>query len=129
MADDSPIDVPEAAAGPGISDAARRMADAVNIHLAAVGLAAVGKWVACRLSDGVSDQVLYDTKRHAVRHQVHEQLCAYVHVPVTGMTAAQAQRYLDFTRQCYDNGIRIINNVDEDAHVAIPIDYRGGQLR
>lgn len=126
VADDAGIDVPEA--GPGYSDAARRMADAVNLHLAAVGLAAVGKWVACRMSDGVSDGVLYDTRREAVAHQFHEQFCAYVHVPVTGMTPRQAENYLAFTRQCYDNGIRTINNVDADAHVNVPIDYTGGRL-
>ncbi len=90
------------------TDAARRMADAVNIHMHAVGFAASGKWVACKLADGSSDGVLYDTKLQAITHQkMDEKYYAYVMIPPTGMSVAQAERYLGFVRQMYDAGMRV----------------------
>lgn len=107
------------------SDAARRCSDIVNLHLAGAGIdGAAGKWVAIRMSDGGSDNVLYDDKASAVRHQLHEQFCCYLVIPPTGMTAKQAENFLKFNRALYDNGMRII---DPAAGVHIPQTYQGGQ--
>lgn len=94
------------------SDAARRASDAVNLHISAIGLDAAGKWVSVRLADGSSDDVLYDTKRDAVRHQPDEKLCAYVRVPPSGMNPCRAESFLKMTRMAYDNGFRL---ADPDA--------------
>lgn len=78
----------------------------VNLHVTIHGQDAVDKWVAIRLSDGTSDGRLYDTKAEAMRFQLHEQQCAYVCIPITGMSPRAAANYLNFTRFLYDRGMR-----------------------
>ena len=87
------------------SDAARRIADTHNLHQAVNGTTAVGKWIACRLSDGVSDDTLYDTRTDAVRHQLHEKQCAYVQIQPEHMSYRDAASYLAFVRHVYDAGL------------------------
>jgi hypothetical protein len=91
----------------GHTDAAKRMADSVNVHWHALGWDSIGKWVAIRLSDGGSDGNLYLTKQEAVRFQLHEQQCAYVKLVRDQMSVCEAQIYLAFNRQAYDNGFRM----------------------
>lgn len=93
----------------GFSDEARRAADQVNVHVAALGREACGKWVAIRLSDGGSDGTLYDTRPDAIRHQFHEQQCAYFCIPgvPTFLTAREAEAFLTYCRSLYDAGYRI----------------------
>lgn len=86
------------------SDAARRCSDAIRLHIVAGN---AGKWAAIRLSDGGSDEVAYDTRADAVRHQLHEQQCAYVAIPVDDMSPAAAERYLAMHRELYDAGFRL----------------------
>lgn len=108
------------------SDAARHCSDAVNLHIAAQGLEAAGKWVAIRMEDGKSDGNLYDTKQDAIRHQLHEQQCCYLVIPPTGMNPKQAENFLKFNRALYDNGMRIIDP-DSDSSIHIPHTYQGGR--
>jgi hypothetical protein len=68
-----------------------------------------GKWVAIRLSDGGSDNVLYDTRADAIAHQFHEQLCAYIMVPPSGMPPADAEEFLKFNRELYGAGFRMVD--------------------
>ena len=89
------------------ADAARRASDAVNFHLLTVGAHAIGKWCAIRLADGSSDMVLYDKKADAIKHQVHETMCAYVCIPATGMPPEDAMVYLREMRRIYDAGYRL----------------------
>lgn len=93
----------------GFSDAARRMSDAVNLHVQALGVQASGRWVAIRLSDGGSDGVLYDYRRDAILHQLHEKLCCYVRIPPFGqmMSTREAESYLTLHRSMYDAGYRL----------------------
>jgi hypothetical protein len=100
-------------AGPH-SDEARRCSDAINLHVTSLGWEATKKWVAVRLSDGGSDGTLYDSRRDAIRHQLHEQQCAYVCIHPGGMNPCQAESYLRMQRQTYDAGAHF---VDPD-HVA-----------
>lgn len=109
------------------SDAARRISDVVNMHLVADPDGARGKWAAFRMDDGGSDGVLYDKKRDAIKHQLHEQLCCYLVIPPSGMSPRQAENFLKFTRALYDNGMRLIDP-DSDASVHIPNTYQGGPL-
>ena len=85
------------------SDAAKRCSDEINLHTA---MNNVGKYVAIRLSDGGSDHQAYDTRRDAIRHQLHESTCAYVRVPVDGMSIEDAEGYLALHRKVYDQGGR-----------------------
>jgi hypothetical protein len=94
-------------------DAASRIADAVNLHRLA-DYSNVGKWVACRLSDGTSDGVAYDPayppsdpRAHAIRHQLHESQCCYVQVQPTGMSKEEALIFLQFNRNLYARGMRM----------------------
>jgi hypothetical protein len=94
------------------SDAAKRCSDAVNLHILADSLGAIGKWVAIRLSDGGSDGVLYDTKSDAVRSQLHERQCAYVCVTPDGMSPRAAESYLKTVRRLYDEGVTLSDPAD-----------------
>lgn len=98
-------------------DAAKRCSEAVNSQLTFKGTAAIGKWVAIRLSDGGSDNVLYDTKADAVRHQLHENLCAYVCITPDGMSVESALSYMRTNRKLYDKGMRL---ADPDKMVHLP---------
>lgn len=91
------------------SDAARHCSDAVNTHVTALGWEATKRWVAVRLSDGISDGVLYDTRRDAIRHQLHETQCAYICITPGGMNPCQAESYLKMHRQIYDAGAHFID--------------------
>lgn len=92
----------------GHSDAAKRMSDEYNLHRTAGGLDTVGHWIACRLSDGSSDHVLYARRREAVRKQHHnEQQYAFVQIRPTSMSVCEAASFLRFARMAYDAGFRL----------------------
>lgn len=103
-------------------DAAKRISDAVNLHLVAnkqeiweVGTeggfdkhgSAVGRWIACKLSDGSSDGVLYETRNDAIKHQLHELQCCYIKIPFDGMSEKDAWHFLKIHRQVYDAGFKM----------------------
>ena len=101
----------------GHADYAKRAADNLNVHVAAMttggtGWAAIGKWVALKLSDGSSDHTLYENKRDAVRHQSDEFLCAYVPLQRAWYDVCEMQTFMDVTRRAYDSGFRM---ADPDA--------------
>lgn len=99
-------------------DAARRCADAYNFQLTVHGENAAGKWIAVRLADGSSDATLYDTKADAVRHQLHENQCAYICLLPTCIPVEDALSVLRVHRKLYDGGMRI---ADPDIHVQMPM--------
>lgn len=79
-----------------------------------------GFWLAIRLSDGGSDEIAYATKRDAIRHQLHEQQCAYVRIPPDGMTPKHAEAFLRVNRQLYDAGLRIVDPDQPRLGVILP---------
>jgi len=85
-------------------DVARRVADAVNIHIQANEDAR--GWVACSMQDGRSDGSLYDTRRDAVRHQRDESNCFYMKVAPGGITPKEAWVNVVAFRRLRDAGIR-----------------------
>lgn len=91
----------------GHTDPAKRISDATLLHWVAGKWDTVGKWMAFKLQDGRSDNVLYDNKRDAVRHQSDEFLCMYVKLAPGGMNVCEAEAMLKFTRQAYNNGFRL----------------------
>lgn len=86
-----------------------RMCENVNLHVAALGHEASGRWVAIRLSDGGSDGNLYDRRAQAITHQLHWSQCCYVRIPPFGMmlTPREAESYLTLHRSMYDAGYRL----------------------
>jgi hypothetical protein len=90
------------------SDAAKRLCDTYNLHRIAIGDDAIGKWFAAALSDGDSDQVLYNSKVECVRHQRHnEQYYTYIKIIPPSMKVCEAEVMLTTARQLYDNGMRM----------------------
>ena len=100
-----------------VADRARRCSEAVTLAFLGQGNGVVGRWLAVRLSDGATDGNVYDTKRDAIRHQLHEQQCAYLCIPREGMTVKQADTYLRFTEGLYQAGYRL---ADPDQHMHMP---------
>jgi hypothetical protein len=95
----------------GHTDAAKRVHDAVNLHVLAndAGWAwenCVGKWMAFKLEDGSTDNVLYGTKRDAVRHQSDEFMCMYLRLSGGGMNICEAEIMLRMHRKAYSTGFR-----------------------
>lgn len=81
-------------------DAVQRMCEEINMHVAAVGPEAFGKYVAIRLEDGTSpDHALYDTRADAVRHNVNDPWCFYVKVNPGGIQPREAWVVLGYARQ------------------------------
>ncbi len=92
----------------GHSDAARRMADIYNLHRIGMGHDAIGKWFAVRLTDGTSDDTLYDDKQSCVRHQKHnEMFYNFVRIVPSSMKVCDAELLLRTARTLHEKGIRI----------------------
>jgi hypothetical protein len=90
------------------SDAAKRFCDTYNLHKIGAGRASLGKWIAVRLSDGSSDDTLYDDKREAVTHQHHnEHLYAFVCIAPPTMKVCDAEVLIRTHRKMYDAGMRM----------------------
>lgn len=90
-------------------DRAKRLAGIVNSMVVIHPLdVVVNSWIAVRLSDGGTDGNLYDTRLDAVRHQAHENQCAYLSLraAISGMTEQEAYVYLKFHEHAYDAGYR-----------------------
>lgn len=102
--------------GPVYSDAAKRCSETIGIHVLA---GKAGRWAAIRLSDGSSDGIAYDQRSDAIRHQLHESQCAYVQIPQDAMPIAEAESFLNFNRQAYDAGFRLIEP-DDPRHLIRP---------
>jgi hypothetical protein len=101
-----------------IPDSARRAYDIVRSYTAFVEYdERIRSWVALRLEDGGSDGTLYDSKVDAIRHQTHEQSCAYFSyrgAPNGFANVRDAAVWLEYHRHIYSRGGR---NVDpDDAH-------------
>lgn len=95
-----------------VGDAAKRAYDNVR------GLATFSSYedrmsrpyVALRMLDGSYDGTMYETKRDAVRHQLHEQTCAYFsfrNAPNGFSSAKDAAIFLAWHRAAYDAGFRL----------------------
>jgi len=97
----------------GYSDSARRLADTVSLHLTATNGEAAGSWIAARLTDGGTDGILYDTRRDAIAHQLHESLCGYVLIPPSGMGPREAESFLHTCRALRDAGIPLADPDNE----------------
>lgn len=94
------------------SDAAKRVADVYSLHRIADPYGNVGYWIACALADGQSDNVLYESKADAIRHQHHnENWYAYIQIVPAMMTPCEAEVMLKISRMAYDHGMRITDGL------------------
>lgn len=110
------------------TDRARRACDAVNVHYAALGVASWRRWVAIRLSDGGTDNVLYDTRDDAIRHQFHENFCAYLCIPPGGVNPRDMELFLTYTEGLYKQGMRPMQNNDVTPEIVLPQTREGFRL-
>lgn len=90
------------------SDAAKRITDTYALHRLADLYGNMGHWMACRLDDGTSDNVLYDTKASAIRHQHHnENYFTFIQMVPSQITACEAEVMLKVARMLYAKGWRM----------------------
>lgn len=89
-----------------LKEAGKRMADALNLALVAGGIAVTGRWMAFSLADGRSDNVLYDTRDDAIRHQFHETLAHYEQMRPRSWSADECAMTLQYARAAYGAGWR-----------------------
>lgn len=89
-------------------DAARRAADVMRLHQVALSSDELmaGRYVALRLSDGGSDNIVYETRAAAITHQLHETMCLYMRIPLTPISDAELDTLLWYARRKYDSGHR-----------------------
>lgn len=93
-----------------LNDCAKRASDIVNIILVAHPYDQIrDSFIAIRLSDGGYDGVIYESRREAVTHQLHEQQCAYLGFRnlANGATPRDMALFLDFNRKAYEAGYRL----------------------
>ena len=97
-------------------DAGKRASDILNVYIVHMRWDDIKtRFVAIRLSDGGSDGVIYDNKRDAINHQLHEQQCAYVcfNELRAGASARDMAIYIKFNRDAYANGMRLTDPDDQ----------------
>jgi hypothetical protein len=84
------------------SDAAKRIFDTYTLHRLADPIGNLGKWFACAIQDGRTDNALYDSKGDAVRHMSNEYYFAYVQIVPSQMSVCDAELFLSGVRKSYD---------------------------
>lgn len=89
-----------------VEDAGRRMADTINGRITFYGPWELrSKWMAFRLTDGSSDNNLYDTKLDAVRHVTNELYYCYFTFAraMGGVNPRDMQIFLNMSRAAADS--------------------------
>lgn len=85
------------------TDAAKRIHDTYTLHRLADPIGNTGCWIACAIADGTSDNVVYDSKISAIRHQHHnEEYYAFIQIVPSNMEICDAEIYLAAVRKTYD---------------------------
>ena len=100
-----------------VSDAAKRIHDTINVmHIARTWDELKSGWMAFKLADGTTDNVLYGTREDAIKHQLHEQTCLYLAMRSTlgGVPAVDCQLLIEIHRQVYDAGGRFADPAAPD---------------
>jgi hypothetical protein len=88
-----------------LDDAAKRLSDAVTLHMLATNNSAAGSWIAARLSDGGTNGDVYETREQAIRH--NPDYHCYLLIPPDGMGIQAASIFLRFNRVLFKNGMRM----------------------
>lgn len=97
---------------PEESESAKRLMEAVNLHVHAILAEGTGRdrpaFVAIRLEDGrpaVSKNPLYDSRADAARHNRHHPAICFVKVGRETMSLHEATIYLQMNRMAYKRGV------------------------
>jgi hypothetical protein len=91
----------------GHSDAAMRITETYTLHRLADLYGNMGKWIACRLDDGRSDNMLYDSKEHAIKFQKHyENYYTFIQMVPAQITPCEAEVMIKTARMFYNKGAR-----------------------
>jgi len=98
------------------SDAAKRLSEAINLQIHAIGDAAFFKVIAFRLDTGASDGNLYATRDEAITHvRSKPGVWAFCSVHPTGSSPREAESALKWARFTYDQlGARIDSAADPE---------------
>lgn len=95
-----------------LSDSARRMADAVNLHVTALATEGTGReqpgFIAIRLEDGKpADPInpLYDSRRDAARHNLMNPAVCFIKVGRESMPVKEAILVLQMNRMAFKRGV------------------------
>lgn len=115
---------PNSYADPGplgaYSDAARRIADAVTLHLTADPEGNNGRWLAFQLSDGTPDPTLYDSRSDLVRAKgLFAKHWGAAKILPMGMSYQEAESYLRTSRMIADNHNLRWKATDADSPVSM----------
>lgn len=112
------------------SDAARRISDTYTLHRLADPIGNIGRWFAVALANGMSDNVIYDTRSECVRHQHHNELFyAYIQIIPGNMTICDAEMFLKTNRKLHDAGIKLTDRDHRSGgRVVIPRVSREDQM-
>lgn len=103
------------------SDEAKRISDATYLHVAAQGLAVVGKFISFLLTTGDCGTDLYDTHFDAVRMNPNDhERRGYIRLRFEGMDVCEAELFLWVARQAYDNGFRLTDPDQRKQRAIIP---------
>lgn len=97
-------------------DAGKRASDILNVYIVHSRWDDIKtQFMAIRLSNGGSDGILYENKRDAIKHQIHEHQCAYVCFNELrgGASARDMAIYIKFNRDAYANGMRLTDPEDQ----------------
>lgn len=101
------------------SDAARRIADAVSLHLTADPEGAAGRWLAFRLDDGTADPTLYDTRSDLIRAKgLFAKHWGALKILPMGISYREAESYLRTSRMIADNEQLRWKATDADSPIA-----------
>lgn len=96
-----------------ISDAAKRVSDAYNLHRVSDPIGSIGKWLHVKLEDGTGGNTLFDSKVEAERDTGHmEMYYAFPQVGPWPMTPELAETFLHLHRRMYENNLKM---ADPDA--------------
>ena len=117
------MEAPNSHAEPGplgfYSDAARRISDAVKLHLLADAAGNEGRWLAFRLDDGTPDPTLYDSRSDLIRAKgLFAKHWGGVKLLPMGMGYREAESYLKFSRHVADNPNLAWKQTDADSPVS-----------
>lgn len=85
------------------SDPAKRLYDTYSLHRIADPIGNLGKWFAIAISDGTTDNVIYDSRIDAIRGQRnYEYFYTYIQIVPSSMNICDAEIFLSGVRKTYD---------------------------
>jgi hypothetical protein len=116
-----------------VTDVAKRISDTINLHMTFNNVWDIKDcWMAFRLADGTSDNVLYPSREDAIAHQAYPSRCCYFAVrgAMGGVNPRDCQLWLEMERNAAD--ARLALHEENAPRLIIPVtyhDFRTGRSR